>query len=69
MGDNGHKGRRTRLLRANSWEFNESKTIKNLYIDNRPVLHHFRNNDDFEYIAMKCEQDIIEIVNRILKYE
>lgn len=28
-----------------------------------------RNNDDFEYIAMKCEQDIIEIVNRILKYE
>ena len=69
VGDNGHKGRRTRLLRANSWEFNESKPIKNLYIDNRPVLHHFRNNDDFEYIAMKCEQDIIEIVNRILKYE
>ena len=48
---------------------NESKPIKNLHIDSRPVLHHFRNNDDFEYIAMKCEQDIIEIVNRILKYE
>lgn len=64
--DENHHSKRTRILRNNNWEFNQDK---NLYINSRPELHRFYSNQDFESIAMKCEKDIIDIVNKILKYE
>ncbi|MEE3483578.1 MAG: DUF262 domain-containing HNH endonuclease family protein [Bacteroidales bacterium] len=65
--DNSHKGRRTRILRANNWEFNDGR---NLYLKSQPELHRFHSgNRDFESIALKCERDIRDIVNKILSYE
>ena len=63
--DFNHRGRRTRILRANSWEFNDNKR---LYINSRPELHHFKSNQDFEYISIKCERDIRDIVSKVLRY-
>lgn len=63
--DFNHRGRRTRILRTNSWEFNDNKK---LYLNSRPELHHFKNNQDFEYISIKCERDIRDIVSKILRY-
>ena len=63
--DFNHRGRRTRILRANSWEFNDNKK---LYLNSRPELHHFKSNQDFEYISIKCERDIRDIVSKILRY-
>ncbi|MBO4603101.1 MAG: DUF262 domain-containing protein [Salinivirgaceae bacterium] len=66
-GDNSHRGKRTRILRANNWEFNDGNQ---LYLKSQPELHRFHSsNRDFESIAMKCERDIRDIVNKILKYE
>jgi uncharacterized protein with ParB-like and HNH nuclease domain len=65
--DNSHRGKRTRILRANNWEYNDGKQ---LYLKSQPELHRFHSsNRDFESIAMKCERDIRDIVNKILKYE
>lgn len=64
--DFSHRGRRTRLLRANAWVFNDKKR---LYLNFRPELHHFQSNRDFESIVAKCERDIKDIVEKILKYE
>lgn len=63
--DVNHRGRRTRILRANSWEFNDNKK---LYLNSRPELHHFKSNQDFEYISIKCERDIRDIVSKVLRY-
>lgn len=63
--DVNHSGRRTRILRANSWEFNDNKK---LYLNSRPELHHFKSNQDFEYISIKCERDIRDIVSKVLRY-
>ena len=63
--DFNHRGRRTRILRANNWEFNDNKR---LYINSRPELHHFKSNQDFEYISIKCERDIRDIVSKVLRY-
>lgn len=64
--DFSHRGRRTRLLRANDWVFNDDRK---LYLYTRPELHRFRNNRDLESISMKCRRDITDIVKKILKYE
>lgn len=64
--DNNHRGRRTRMLRANNWVFNNNK---GLYLYSRQELHHFKSNHNYEIISMNCERDIREIVNKILRYE
>ena len=64
--DFSHRGRRTRLLRANDWVFNDNR---NLYLNSRPELHRFHNNQDLESISMKCGRDITDIVKKIIKYE
>lgn len=64
--DDNHRSKRIRMLQANNWEFNNNKR---LYLNSRPELHHFQRTHDFESISMKCERDIREIVNKILRYE
>ena len=63
--DFNHRGRRTRILRANSWVFNNNKR---LYLNSRSELHHFKSNQDLEYISIKCERDIRDIVSKVLRY-
>ena len=47
--------------------------------DKHPVLYdrlervlcprvHFKSNQDFEYISIKCERDIRDIVSKVLRY-
>ena len=64
--DFSHRGRRTRLLRANGWVFNDNRK---LYLYSRPELHRFHNNQDLESISMKCGRDITDIIKKIIKYE
>lgn len=64
--DFSHRGRRTRLLRANGWVFNDNRK---LYLYSRPELHRFHNHQDLESISMKCGRDITDIIKKIIKYE
>jgi uncharacterized protein with ParB-like and HNH nuclease domain len=63
--DFNHRSRRTRKLRDNNWVFNNNKR---LYLNSRTELHHFKSNQDFEYISIKCERDIRDIVSKVLRY-